>query len=154
MKLRVERTVPFPPDLVYGWWTDFREDDHREDGVPSRARRTIVRRDGEQVWMRDRATRPAPVTIDEHVVLQPRRGYTVTARYPAANVRYEYQFEPVIGGTRIELSAEIYPRHMGRLFLPLFRGRVIRYAERDTDFHLRKMVRDLTHPAPDPGQPR
>ena len=154
MKLRIERIVPFPPDVVYAWWTDFREDDHRGDGAPSRARRTILRRDGEQVWLLDQATRPAPFTIDEHVLLQPRSGYQVSARYPAANVRYEYRFEPVRGGTRIELRAEIDPRHIGRFLLPLFRRRVIRYAERDTDFHVRKMVRDLTPPAPDAGRPR
>ncbi len=140
MKLHVERTVPFSRDDVYAWWTDFTEDDHRGERSPSRARRVVLRREGEEIWIRDHATRPAPVTIEEHVLLHPRSGYVVSARYPAANVRYEYRFEPIREGTRILLTAEIRPRHIGRALLPLFRGRVVRYAERDTDFHVRQMI--------------
>ncbi len=77
------------------------------------------------------------------MVLTPPNGYTVEARYPGADARYEYRFEPTAEGTRILLEAVVRPRHLGRVLLPLFRGRVQRYAERDTDYHLRRMGQDL-----------
>ena len=161
MIVRVERTVPFPRDAVYAWWTDFQEDDHRSRHSPASSHRQILRRDGNEVWLRDRATRPAPVTLEEHVVLEPPNGYTVAARYPGADVRYTYRFETALEGTRISLQADLRPRHVGHFLLPLLRGYAQRYAERDTDFHLRRMAEDLSGPsasvtprAPDPGRPR
>jgi len=144
MIIRLERVVPFPRDDVYAWWTDFREDDHRGHDSPAASRRTILRRERNEVWLRDRATRPAPATIDERVILDPPNGYAVRARYPGAEARYKYRFEPVPEGTRIVLRAEIHPGHLGRVLLPLARRSVQRYAERDTDFHLREMTKDLT----------
>ncbi len=154
MIVRLERVVPFPRDAVYAWWTDFREDDHRSRDSPANSRRAILRREGNEVWLRDRATRPVPVTIEEHVVLHPPDGYAVRARYPGAEARYEYRFEPMPDGTRITLEAEVQPRHIGRFLLPLARRSVQRYAERDTDFHLRKMTEDLTSAGTAPPPPR
>lgn len=153
MIVRCERVVRFPRDAVYAWWTDFREDDHRSRRWPATSRREILRRDGNGVWLRDYARRPAPVTLDEHIVLDPPNGYAVEARYPAADVRYEHRFEPATRGTRISLAADIRPRHAVRILLPLFRGRVQRYAERDTDYHLRSMDRDFTNRASYRGPP-
>ncbi len=153
MKLRIERTVPLPRNAVYAWWTDFRDDDHPGRPAPAKSTREVLRREGNEVWLRDRATRPAPVTLDEHVFLDPPDGYAVEARYPGADVRYEYRFEPRAEGTRILLLADIRPRHVGRILLPLFRGRVQRYAERDTDYHLRKMGEDFRPPASSTRKP-
>jgi hypothetical protein len=88
------------------------------------------------------------------VVLDPPNGCAVRARYPGAKVHYEYRFEPVPEGTRILLRAEVRPRHVGRILLPLARARVSRYAERDTDFHLRRMAEDLTTAGSAPPPPR
>ena len=154
MIVRLERLVPFPRDVVYAWWTDFRPDDHPGRPSPATSSREILRREGNEVWLRDRAARPAPVTLEEHVILHPPEGYTVDARYPGADVRYEYRFEPAAEGTRIRLEAVVHPRHVGRILLPLFRGRVQRYAERDTDYHLRRMTEDLTSPENGPPRPR
>ena len=154
MIVRLERVVPFPRDTVYAWWTDFREDDHRSRDSPATSRREVLRRAGNEVWLRDRATRPAPVTLEEHVVLDPPNGYVVRARYPGAEVLYEYRFEPVPDGTRIVLRAEVRPRHVGRILLPLARTRVSRYAERDTDFHVRRMADDLRTAGSGPPRPR
>ena len=154
MIVRLERVVPFPRDAVYAWWTDFREDDHPGRPSPATSSREILRREGDELWLRDRAARPAPVTLEEHVILHPPEGYSVEARYPGADVRYAYRFEPVPDGTRITLEAVLRPRHVGRLLLPLVRGRVQRYAERDTDYHLRRMAADLTSPGNVPPRPR
>ncbi len=154
MIVRLERVVPFPRDAVYAWWTDFRPDDHRGRPSPATSSREILRQEGNEVWMRDHAARPAPVTLEEHVTLRPPEGYSVEARYPGADARYEYRFEPAAEGTRILLEAVVRPRHVGRLLLPLFRGRVQRYAERDTDYHLRRMAADLTPPGNAPPRPR
>ncbi len=154
MIVRVEPTVPFPRDAVYAWWTDFREDDHRGRHSPASSHRELLRREGHEVWLRDRARRPAPVTLEEHVVLDPPNGDRMEARYPGADVRYEYRFEPSAEGSRISLIAEARPRHLARILLPLFRGRIERYAARDTDFHLRRMAEDLSPPAPSRGPPR
>lgn len=154
MRVQLERIVPFPRDDVYAWWTDFREDDHRSYHSPASCRREILRQEGNELWLRERARRPAPVILEEHVVLHAPAGYSVETQYPGARVRYEYRFEPLNQGTRILLSAEIRPRHIGRLLLPLFRGRVRRYAERDTDYHLRVLERDLMTPAFARGPPR
>lgn len=154
MIVRIERVVPFPRDAVYAWWTDFREDDHGSRGSPAASRRTILRRHGNELWLRDRATRPWLVTVREHVVLDPPNGYSVEARYPGADVRYEYRFEATAKGTRILLSANLAPRHVGRLLAQMFAGRIRQYAERDTDFHLRVMTDDLSSPAYARGPPR
>ncbi len=146
MLVRVERVVPFPRDAVYAWWTDFRTDDHRHPDSPASSRREILRRTGNEIWLRDRARRPAPVTVDEHVVLDPPNGYAVDARYPGADVRYEYRFEAAAEGTQVLLTADIRPRHVGWFLVPLFRGPIQRYAERDTDVHLQTMARDLAPP--------
>ncbi len=143
MIVRLERTVPFARDAVYAWWTDFRPDDHPGRPAPARAVREILRQEAHEVWLRDHASRPAPVTIEEHVLLTPPGGYVVEARYPGADVRYEYRFEPAPEGTRLLLEAAVRPRHVGRLLLPLLRGWMRRYAERDTDYHLRRMAGDL-----------
>lgn len=154
MIVRVERVVPFPRDAVYAWWTDFRLDDHPRRPSPATSSREILRREGNEVWLRDHATRPAPITLDEHVTLDPPAGYAVEARYPGAEVRYTYRFEPVATGTRILLEATVRPHHVGRLLLPLFRGRVQRYAERDTEYHLQRMTEELTTPASSREPPR
>lgn len=161
MTVRITRTCGFPQDAVYAWWTDFREDDHEAPNAPARSRRTIVRRSGNEIWLRDAATRPARVTIDEHVTLDPPRGYRVVARYPLADVEYAYAFEGVADGTRIVVDVRVRPRHLGRILVPLTAPWWRRYAERDLEFHLEEMVRDLADPsgratgrAPDRGPPR
>ncbi len=156
MRLTLERTVPFPRDDVYAWWTDFREDDHPGRPSPATSRRTVVGREGREIWLQERATRPAYLTLREHVTLDPPNGYTVSAHYPATDVRYEYRFESTWDGTRIRLVAEARPRHVMRVLLPLFRGRAQRYVERDTDYHVARMVRDLSleNPPLSPTSPR
>lgn len=154
MIVRLERVVPFPRDTVYAWWTDFREDDHEGRDSPASSRREIVRREGHEVRLRDRATRPAPVTLEEHVILDPPSGYAVRARYPGADAWYEYRFDPVPEGTRIVLRAEVHARHLGRILLPFVAAWVHRYAERDTDFHLRRMALDFTTRGSAPPRPR
>ena len=144
MIVRVERVVPFPRDAVYAWWTDFREDDHQSRQSPASSHREILRRSDNEVWLRDRARRPAPATVVEHVILEPPDGYRVDARYPAVDVRYEYRFDATPDGTSIHLRADLTPHHIARLLARLFEGSIRDYAERDTDFHIRKMTDDLT----------
>jgi hypothetical protein len=143
MIVRVERVVPFPRDAVYAWWTDFRPDDHPGRPSPATSAREVLRREGNEIWLRDHARRPAPVTVEERVVLDPPNGYAVTARYPAVDAHYEYRFEATGTGTRVLLLAHLRPHHVMRLLLRVFQGRVQRYAERDTDDHLRRMSEDL-----------
>ena len=144
MMVHVERTTPFPRDAVFAWWTDFRTDDHQHPGSPATSTRTILRRTGNEIWLQDRATRPIRVTIDEHVILDPPNGYAVEARYPAADVRYTYRFDAEGAGTRVTLDADVRPRHIGRILIPLTAAWWRRYTERDLDFHLEAMRRDLS----------
>ena len=141
--LRLTRTVRHPPDAVFVWWTDFREDDHAHPGSPADSTRAVLRRSGHEIWLRDRATRPAPVTIDQHVTLDPPNGYAVQARYPGADVAYSYRFQTADCGTTIVLEASVRPRGLGRLLVPLTAWWWRRYAARDLDFHLREMEADL-----------
>lgn len=141
--LRAVRAVPFPRDAVYAWWTDFREDDHLARGSPAESRRLVLRHDGREVWLRDRATHPARITVDAYVVLDPPHGYRVQARYPLADAEYTYRFEAVPKGTRVLLRGTVFPRHIGRILVPLTAPWWRRYAARDLDFHLREMARDL-----------
>ncbi len=67
MRLTLDRTVPFPSDSVFAWWTDFQEDDHGSADSPARSTRLILRRRGNEIWLRDEATRPVRVTVEEHV---------------------------------------------------------------------------------------
>jgi hypothetical protein len=140
---RLERTVPFPRDQVYEWWTDFREDDHRRPGSPAKATRIVLRRQGREVWLRDVAGTPARVAVDARVTLDPPRGYRVRARYPFVDVAYAYAFEAAPGGTRVSLEAVLRPRHLGAVLVPLAAPWWRRYAARDLDYHLRAMAEDL-----------
>jgi hypothetical protein len=144
MRFRFEQLNRFPRDAVYAWWTDFREDDHVRPGSPATSVREILRRQGHEVWMRDRATRPVRVTIDEHVTLDPPNGYAVEARYPGADVEYAYRFEPTADGTRIVLDVSVHPRGFGRILIPLTAWWWRRYTARDLEFHLEEMARDLS----------
>ena len=143
MRFRLDRKTPLPRDAVFAWWTDFREDDHRHPGSPADSTRTILGRTGNEVWLRDRATRPMRVTIEERVFLNPPLGYAVDARYPAADVRYTYRFDAEGDGTRVTLDVDVRPRHVGWILIPLATPWWRRYTERDLDFHLREMERDL-----------
>lgn len=145
--LRLSRVVPFPRDATFRWWTDFQEDDHLRADSPTRSVRKLVRRVGNELWLQDRATRPAPVTVNEHVFLDPPKGYTVEARYPGADVRYSYRFEPEDSGTRIVLDVFLHPRNIGRILVPLTTPWWRLYAERDLEFHLREMARDFGLPS-------
>src|SRR2546430_17663923 len=98
MRFALDRVVPFPRDSVFAWWTDFREDDHQHPNSPARSTRLILRRSGNEIWLRDRATPPAPVTIDEHVTLDPPTGYSVPARYPAPAHRSAHRLTPECSG--------------------------------------------------------
>ncbi len=143
MRLTLDRTVPFPRDSVFAWWIDFREDDHRHADSPAKSTRLIVRRSGNEIWLQDRASRPAPLTIDEHVTLDPPHGYAVEARYPGADVRYAYRFDPHDNETRVTVDVEIEPRRLGRILVLLTAGWWRRYAARDFDYHLVEMSREL-----------
>ena len=147
MRLALDRVVPFPRDSVFAWWSDFREDDHQHPSSPARSTRLILRRSGNEIWLRDRATRPAPVTIEEHVTLDPPNGYSVAARYPGADVRYAYRFSAEGDGTQVTLDVDIRPRHIGRILVPVAAAWWRRYTERDLDFHLRAMATDLSSSA-------
>jgi hypothetical protein len=83
------------------------------------------------------------MTIDEHVTLDPPNGYAVETRYPGADVRYAYRFDPLDNGTRITLNVEVHPRRLGRILVPLTAAWWRRYATRDFDFHLDQMMRDF-----------
>src|SRR5881296_1500759 len=93
---------------------------------------------------RERATRPMRVTIEERVILNPPLGYAVDARYPAADVQYTYRFDAEGDGTRVTLDVDVRPRHIGWILIPLATPWWRRYTERDLDFHLEAMGRDLS----------
>jgi len=143
MKMRYERLVSSPRESVYAWWTDFREDDHQHSGSPATATRVLVRRSGSEMWLQDSATRPLRVTIPAHVVLDPPHGYAVEARYPGADVRYAYRFDPEGGGTRVTHDVEVRPRRIGWVLVPLMAMWWRRYWGRDLDFHLGEMEREV-----------
>jgi hypothetical protein len=143
--IRLARTVPHPREAIFAWWTDFREDDHERPESPATSVRRILRRQGNDVWLQDRATRPIRITIDEHVTLDPPNGYVVEARYPGADVRYAYQFDVHENGTRVTVEVEVQPRRLGRVLVPLTAAWWRRYAARDFDYHLGQMIREFEH---------
>src|SRR5207244_5426812 len=115
MRFALDRVVPCPRVSVFGWWTAFREDDHQHPNSPARSTRLVLRRSGNEIWLRDRATRPAPVTIDEHVTLDPPNGYSVAARYPGADDRYAYRFSAVCDGNQVTMDVYYQPRRIGQI---------------------------------------
>ena len=144
MRYRLDRKTPFPQEAVFAWWTDFREDDHQQPGSPAASMRFVLRRTGNEIWLQDRATSPMRVTIQEHVIVNPPLGYAVEARYPAADVRYAYRFDAEGDGTRVTLDVDVRPRHVGWILVPLAAAWWKRYTQRDLDFHLEVMRRDLS----------
>jgi len=143
MRYRLDRKTPFPQEAVFAWWTDFREDDHQHPGSPAASMRFVLRRTGNEIWLKDRATRPMRVTIQEHVIVNPPLGYAVEARYPAADVRYAYRFNPHDNGTLVTVDIDVQPRRLGWILVPLTAGWWRRYAARDLDYHLGEMNREL-----------
>jgi hypothetical protein len=83
------------------------------------------------------------MTIEEHVTLDPPNGYAVEARYPGADVRYAYRFDPLDRRTRITLNVVVQPRGLGRILVPLAAAWWRRYAARDFDYHLAQMTREF-----------
>src|SRR2546427_13003437 len=109
MKFRVDRKTPFPRDAVFAWWTDFREDDHQHPGSPADSTRMILGRTGNEGWLRDPATRPMRVTIDERVILNPPLRYASDAGYPPPDRQDTYRVHPGGGGAHVTLGLDIGP---------------------------------------------
>ena len=147
--------VDAPPDAVYAWLTDLREDDHarpaylRGAGAEAGARparREVVSREGDRLVVEDhwgsRAFR-VDVTLDREareVRLEGKHGY-----------RCVWRVVPDAPRTRVECEGRLEPHGLTALLAPLFVPRLVRQIERDFHGHIEDL-REALAPRP-PGQP-
>lgn len=133
--------VPAPPDAVYAWMSDFREDDHArpafrrgagvKDGDRRVSHRKILSREGnvvtvEDAWGRDRFTLKA--TLDpaaREVRLEGQYGYHGT-----------WRAAPEGEGTRLTSEGRLEPRGVMRLLAPLFAKAFMRQMRADFEGHV------------------
>lgn len=134
--------IAAPPEAVYRWMVDFREDDHdrpafrRGAGIPQDApsggsRRQIVSREGSVVTIKDswgRRGMTMKAKLDEAartVTLDGEMGYhSVWRAAPEGNA------------TRLSVSGEMAPNGLFGLLMPLFRGRFLKQMAQDFEGHV------------------
>lgn len=137
--------VPAPPDAVFAWVSDFREDDHarpaflRGAGMKAPAgRRRIVAREGNVVTLEDGMGRRAfrtRATVDaaaREVRVEGAHGYRAT-----------WRAAPEGDGTRLTCEGALAPDGLLRLFVPLFAKGMLRQVRADFDGHVADAVESL-----------
>lgn len=144
--MRIELThfvAGVDPADALRWWSDF-QDGHADHAFVPGARRRILARDGDATTMEERV-RPLGIPLFRE---------TTTARIEPHAVRFEgtntfsrfqgaYFFEPISGGTRIRLGADIQMRPRLRPAATLARPLVKAILRRDLAGHAREMAADL-----------
>lgn len=141
---RFEATVQASPLDVYGWMSDFAEDDHAREafvrGTGAEADkyrgclRRVVSREGDrlvvedtmgrQSWRMDVELRPA----QHEVHMAGMWGY-----------RAVWRALPEAAGTRVVVEAGLEPKGFARLFAPLFAGMLMKQMRADFDGHVADM---------------
>lgn len=141
-------TVPAPPDAVFAWMQEFREDDHSNErflrgaGVtkpPRRpAKRTIVRREGNAVELDDewngRKNRMRVTIVPERREIRLEGGFGYSATWRAV---------PDGTGTSVETEGTMAPKGLFGLLLPLFAKGAKRDLEKDFAGHLADLRESL-----------
>lgn len=140
--------VEAPPDDVYAWMSDFREDDHARPafkrgagmrpGDKRESRRAVVSREGnvvvvEDSWGRERYR--LTVTLDPAA-----REVRLAGMYGYAGV---WRAAPAGTGTRVESEGRIAPTGLARLFAPLFARTFMKQMEADFRGHVADLAEEL-----------
>jgi hypothetical protein len=136
-----EATVDAPPDAVFAWMTDYREDDHanadfrRGAGVPADDRahshRVVERKDARHLVVRDEWGKER---FELHVELAPEAREVRLAG--AFGYRAVWRAEPLGAGTRVSVRGELAPTGVARLFAGLFASRMEKQMRDDFHGHL------------------
>jgi hypothetical protein len=135
--------VPYPPDTVFEWMTDFQEDDHgrpafvKGTGAPAKkytkkpSKRTIVSRSGNNVKILDYW---GGRTYDMDLELVP-LDRTVNMKGPW-NYQAVWKAVPDEGGTKIEAEVGIKIGGFAGLLMGLFKKKFYRDLEYDFAGHM------------------
>ena len=145
---RYEARIEAPPDAVYAWMSDFREDDHarpaflegsgaKPDGRVSR--REVLSRSGNRVELRDTWGKETfPMTVE---LVPEKRELRLTGQY---GYRGAWRAEPDGAGTRVVSEGALEPSGVMRLFAPLFAGMMRKQMGADFRGHVADMRSELT----------
>jgi polyketide cyclase/dehydrase/lipid transport protein len=144
----LDATVRAPPDVVYAWMTDFREDDHRSpafrrgakvrENDPRDAKRVVVARKGNEVTLEDTWGRQrfrTTATLDGA-----QRTITIRGEFGYQAV---WRAAPVAGGTRISIEGRMAPGGVFGLLLPLFAKKMRQQTEDDFRGHVADLEASL-----------
>jgi len=143
-----EAAVDAPPDAVYAWMTDYREDDHanadfrRGAGVSTEDRahshRVVERKDATHLVVRDEWGREK---FELHVELAPAaREVRLSGAFGYGAV---WRAEPAGAGTRVTVRGQLAPTGFAKLFAGLFAGRMEKQMRQDFHGHLAQMRAEL-----------
>lgn len=161
--VRVAGHVAAPPEAVWAWWTDYREEDHASEAFrPFRwGRRQILARDDEGRVTRFRDEGRAlgyDTTYESRLTYFAPRAINEESTGRIGPFWAEYAFEPHRGGTRVAwtIRGEVIP--LWARTYALLPGFVRAVAWLDLEGHLRDCRRDLAAapsrgPAPAPATP-
>ncbi|HVL87155.1 MAG TPA: SRPBCC family protein [Candidatus Thermoplasmatota archaeon] len=136
-----------PPDEVFAWLSDFRDDDHSAEaflrGAGWRrgkrpATRRILERAGNVVRLQDRwggSSFSPTVTLDPAA-----RTVTIEGEY---GYRAVWRVEPTAEGSEVSVGGRLAPSGLARLLLPVFGWAFRRQLEGDFRGHMAHLRHDL-----------
>lgn len=140
--------VPAPPDAVYAWMSDFREDDHArpafrrgagvKEGDRKVSHRKVLSREGNVVTLEDswgRERFPMKARLDparREVRLEGQYGYHGT-----------WRAEPDGSGTRLVSEGRLEPKGVMRLLAPLFAKAFLKQMQADFNGHVEDAKEEL-----------
>jgi hypothetical protein len=134
--------VPFPPDAVFAWMTDFQEDDHgrpafvKGSGAPKKytkkpSHRQVLERSGNSVHILDKW---GGRTYDMRLELKP-LDRSVEMKGPW-NWHAVWKAAPHEGGTKVEASVDMRVGGFAGLLMSLFKKSFYRDLEYDFNGHI------------------
>lgn len=143
-----EARVPAPPEAVYAWMSDYREDDHAREafrrgaGVKPDDRRAsqrrIVRRDGNRLVLEDTW---GGQRFSLHVELRP-SAHEIHVK-GAYGYRAVWTAKADAGGTLVRCEGSMEPTGLLRFVAPFFAKAFVKQMQADFDGHVAEMRVDL-----------
>lgn len=138
--------VAADPDAVYGWLTDYTEDDHASDAFRAAAdakgkpaKRAIVSRNAREVVLEDQWGGKRARTTAR---LEP-ASRTVRVTGDFGGYESVWRAVPERGGTRVEMEGRMAPTGLFKLLMPLFAKSALSETEKDFRGHIAALEADL-----------
>lgn len=144
-----DATIPAPPERVYAWLSDLREDDHAhpaylEGAGISRgkaAKRSVLPQPGGALRVVD--VRGHERFVTDVTLVPEEREVRIVGPH---GYRATWRAQPEAGGTRVVCEGALAPTGLLRFLVPLFAKGMLRQTRRDFDGHVAHLRHDLARP--------